>query len=177
VAAPRFFSLLCFERVSPELVRVLDDARCSFVAADGLFHLARPVETSGSSMEAASFALAALADPGPGSSTTQIDLGAGRDPGVEAALSNPIKLLHWLVAQAAAVDFHPTVNAYIGSSDPDDILPYLPFHPASGAGGEGSATLVAVRVRGFLRPDGSGVPGLVTIDGLELQAPGGALRS
>jgi hypothetical protein len=177
VAAPRYFSLLCFERVSPELVRVLNDARCSFLSTDGQFHLARPIEVSGSSKEAASFALSVLANPGQESSTTTIDLGAGRDPEVNAVLSNPIKLLHWLVAQAAAVDFHPTVNAYIGSSDPDDILPYLPFHPGNGEGGVGPSTLVAVRVRGFLRLEDSEAPGSVTIGGLELWAPGEALRS
>ena len=145
VQSTRRISLLCFERVSAELARVLVDAACSFVAVDGHYHLASMPAAWGVSPDATRLASAMLLAPGPGSSRTTIDLGAGRESGVPAELANPIKLLFWLVAQPAAVDFHPTVNAYIGSSDPDDILPYLPFHPAPGAGGHGSAVVVADR--------------------------------
>jgi hypothetical protein len=160
VDTPRYVSLLVFERVSVELARVLVDARCSFVAADGQYHLAFSEEQPGTSVVAAQFAAALLLQPGPESSTSTIDLGADRAPGTVVALTNPIKLLHWLVVQPAAVDFHPTVNAYLGSSDPDDILPYLPFHPAPGEGGEGTSLVVAVRVRQVAADHGSELPGL-----------------
>lgn len=154
--APRLYSLLCFEACSEELARVLADARCSFFDADGRFQLARPEVISGQRAEIGSFARAVLEHPGVGSSSTTIDLTAGRVPGSNAELANPISVLHWLIAQRAAVDFHPTVNAYIGSSDPDDILPFLPFHPAPGKGGDGDSSLVVVRVPGFAH---GGAPG------------------
>jgi hypothetical protein len=96
-------------------------------------------------------------------------------PGTVAALANPIKLLHWLVLQPAAVDFHSTVNAYLGSSDPDDILPYLPFHPAAGEGGEGTSVVVAVRIRSAAADQGSEEAGVFRIAGFELQHSGEAL--
>jgi hypothetical protein len=156
VDAPRLYSLLCFEACSEELARVLDDARCSFFDTEGRFQLARPEVISGQRDEVGSFARAVLEHPGAGGSSTTIDLTAGRVPGSSAELANPISLLHWLIAQRAAVDFHPTVNAYIGSSDPDDILPFLPFHPAPGQGGEGDSSVVVVRVPGFAH---GGAPG------------------
>lgn len=147
--SPRLYSLLCFEHCSAELARVLDDARCSYFDTEGRFGLARPELLFGQRPEVGVFAASVLAHPGEGSSSTTIDLTAGRVPGSAAMLENPIALLHWLIAQRFAVDFHPTVNAYIGSSDPDDILPFLPFHPAAGKGGEGDSSLVAVRVPGY----------------------------
>ena len=134
----------------------------------------------GTSAAAAQFAAAVLAEPGPASSTSTIDLRAGREPGARAALTNPINLLHWLHAQAAGVDFHPTVNAYLGSCDPDDILPFLPFHPAPGEGAPKG--FVDHRSCGFLffaspRDRGSGDTGHFTIGGLELQLPGETLRA
>ena len=170
-------SLLCFERVSDELARVLIDARCSFVAADGQYYFAISEKSQGTSAAAAQLAAMVLAAPARGSSTSTIDLRAGREPGVGAALTNPINLLHWLHAQAAGVDFHPTVNAYLSSCDPDDILPFLPFHPAPGEGGEGTSVVIAVRVLHLVDDHGSEVPGHFTVGGLELQLPGEALRS
>jgi hypothetical protein len=175
VDTPRYVSLLVFERVSAELARVLVDARCSFVAADGRYHFATSEEPPGASAAAALFAAAVLVRPGPRSSASTVDLGAGRTPRAGAALINPIKLLHWLVAQPAAVDFHPTVNAYLGSSDPDDILPYLPFHPAADEGGEGTSVVVAIRVRLAAADHGAELPGLFRIGDFELQLPGEAL--
>jgi hypothetical protein len=175
VTTPAYVSLLVFERVSTELVRVLVDARCSFVAADGQYHFATSKAPPGTSTEAAQLAAALLTQPGRDSSASRIDLTAGRVPGTVAALSNPIRLLHWLELQPAAVDFHPTVNAYLGSSDPDDILPYLPFHPATGEGSEGNSVVVAVRVRSAAADHGSEEAGLFRIAGFELQLPGEAL--
>jgi hypothetical protein len=169
VDTPRYVSLLVFERVSVELARVLVDARCSFAAADGQYHFATSEEQPGTSVEAAELAATLLLHPGPHSSTATIDLGAGRAPGTVVALGDPIKLLHWLVEQPAGVDFHPTVNAYLGSSDPDDILPYLPFHPAPGEGGEGTSLVAAVRVRHVAADHGSELPGLFRVAGLDLQ--------
>jgi hypothetical protein len=174
VDAPRL-SLLVFERVPVELGRVLRDARCSFVAADGQYYLAISKEPPGTSAAAAQFAAAALVYPGPESSTSTIDLASGRAPAVAAGLANPIEFLHWLVAQPAAADFHPTVNAYLGSSDPDDILPYLPFHPAPGEGGEGISLVVAVGVRHLAFDHGAELTGVFKIAGLDLQLPGEAL--
>jgi hypothetical protein len=175
VTTPAYVSLLVFERVSTELVRVLVDARCSFVAADGQYHFATAKERPGSSTQAAQLAEALLTQPGKESSASTIDLAAGRVPGTVAALANPIKLLHWLVLQPAAVDFHSTVNAYLGSSDPDDILPYLPFHPAAGEGGEGTSVVVAVRIRSAAADQGSEEAGVFRIAGFELQHSGEAL--
>jgi hypothetical protein len=174
VTTPAYVSLLVFERVSVEVVRVLVDARCSFVAADGQYHFATSELPPGTSTSAAQLAAALLGQPGRESSASTIDLAAGRVPGTVAALSNPIKLLHWLVLQPAAVDFHPTVNAYLGSSDPDDILPYLPFHPAAGEGGDGTAVVVAVRVSCVAADHGTEA-GVFRIAGFELQLPGEAL--
>lgn len=170
-----YVSLLVFERVSAELARVLVDSRCSFVAADGQYHFATSEEPPGPSTEAAQLAAALLTQPGRDSSASTLDLAAGRVSVTVAALSDPIKLLHWLVLQPAAVDFHPTVNAYLGSSDPDDILPHLPFHPAAGEGGEGTSLVVAVRVRIAAADHGSEEAGLFRIAGFELQLPGEAL--
>jgi len=175
VTTPAYVSLLAFERVSTELVRVLVDARCSFVAADGQYRFATSEEPPGTSPEAAQLAARLLTQPGRASSASTIDLAAGRVPGTVAALSNPIELLHWLVLQPAAVDFHHTVNAYLGSSDPDDILPYLPFHPATGEGGEGTSVVVAVRVRSAAADHRSEAAGVFRIAGFELQLPGEAL--
>jgi hypothetical protein len=152
VDAPRLYSLLCFELCSEELARVLVDARCSFFDTEGRFHLARPELISGQRADVGSFARAALEHPGRESSSTTIDLTVGRVPGSKAELANPISLLHWLIRQRVAVDFHPTVRAYLSSCDPDDILPFLPFHPALGKGGDGDSSLVVVGVPGF--PDG-----------------------
>jgi hypothetical protein len=175
VSTSRYSSLLVFDRASAELARVLVDARCSFVSADGQYYFAMLKEPSGTSAEAARFATAVLVEPGAGSSSSTIDLGAGRVPGTVAALINPIQLLQWLVAQPAAVDFYPTLHAYLGSSDPDDILPYLPFHPAIGNGSEGTSAVVAVRVRHACADHGSEVAGRFRIAGVELQLPGGLL--
>jgi hypothetical protein len=156
VAAPRLYSLLCLETCSEELARVLSDAWCSFFDSEGRFHLSRPEVISGRRAEVGSFARSVLENPGVASASSTIDLTAGRVPGSRAEIANPIALLHWLIVQRAAVDFHPTVNAYIGSSDPDDILPFLPFHPAPGHGGEGDSLLVLVRVHGVEHVDAPG---------------------
>jgi hypothetical protein len=175
VSSPCYVSLLVLERLPVELARVLVDARCSSVSADGQYYLAMSKEPSGTSAVAAQFAAAVLVQPGPKSSTSTIDLGAGRVPGIAAGLANPIELLHWLVAQPASVDFYPTVHAYLGSSDPDDILPYLPFHPAAGEGGEGTSSVVAVRVRKIAADHGSELADVFKIADLDLQLPGEAL--
>jgi hypothetical protein len=149
VESPRLYSLLCLEVCSLELARVLTDARCSFFDTEGRFTLARPELLSGRSTEVGRFAAAVLQRPREAGSSSTIDLTAGRVRGSAAALTNPIALLHWLMAQSSAVDFHPSIRAYISSSDPDDILPFVPFHPAFGAGAEGDSALVVVRVPGY----------------------------
>lgn len=168
---PRQYSLLALEICSPELARVLEDARCSFVDADGRFHLRRPEVISGRRSDVGDFARTLLEQPGAGSSSTTIDLTAGRVAGANAEIANPISLLHWLIAQRAAVDFHPTVNAYIGASDPDDILPFLPFHPASGEGGERAVSLVVARVLGTTGGTAPVRSGVLRIGGTDFSAP------
>jgi hypothetical protein len=172
---PPLLSLVVFERLPLELARVLVDAHCSFIAAEGQYYLAITKEPPGTSAVAAQLATAVLVEPGPESSTSTIDLGAGRVPGVAAGLGNPIELLHWLLAQPPAADFYPTVHAYLGSSDPDDILPYLPFHPAAGEGGEGTSLVVAVGVGHAVADHSSELAGVFTLAGLDLQFPGEAL--
>jgi hypothetical protein len=172
VDLPRRYSLLCFGVCSEELAQVLDDARCSFFDTEGRFHLVRPELISGQRAAVGSFASSALEHPGRESSSTTIDLTAGRVPGSKAELANPISLLHWLIAQRSAVDFHPTVRAYLSSCDPDDILPFLPFHPAPGKGGDGDSSLVVVRVRGI--PAGGAPTGAqaLRVGAVELLLPG-----
>jgi hypothetical protein len=167
----RLVSMLCFSAVTDELASVLDAAACSFMDERGRFHLARPVVASGQRRDIGEFCGAVLARVGVGSSATRIDLGAGREPVEPGVLANPIKLLHWIITQAAAVDFHPTVNAYIFSSDPDDILPFLPFHPAPGRGGVGTADVVAVRLFISKGKATVGAPASVEIDGYYLTLP------
>lgn len=161
--------MLCFSATTDELAAVLDDAACSFMDSAGRFHLARPVVVSGSRKDVGAFCATILA--GAIDSSVRIDLGAGREPVQADALANPIKLLHWIIAQAAAVDFHPTVNAYIFSSDPDDILPFLPFHPALSRGGIGMAEVVAVRVPIADASREAQRSGAIEIDGYELSLP------
>lgn len=138
--------MLCFSALSEELVDVLVDTRCSFLERSGRFHLARPDDVSGRSREAAAFCQILLDGPFAREQFCEIDLRAGRVPVADGVLANPIQLLHWLIGQDTAVDFHPTVNAYIFSSDPDDILPFLPFHAALARGGDEIATVLSIRL-------------------------------
>jgi hypothetical protein len=164
-------SMLCFSATTDELAAVLDDAACSFMDADGRFHLARPVVVSGSRPDVGEFCASVLSSAIDRRDVARIDLGAGRDPVEADVLADPIKLLHWIISQAAAVDFHPTVNAYIFSSDPDDILPFLPFHPSIGKGGRGIAELVAVRLPIAEARVAAARPGVIQLDGYELSLP------
>lgn len=166
--------MLCFSATSDELCDVLTDARCSFMDQQGRFHLARPEALSGRSEAAAEFCKVVMERATDEGGVTEIDLGAGRTPVSDGVLANPIKLLFWLITQGAAVDFHPSVNAYIFSSDPDDILPFLPFHPAPGKGAKEIATVLALRLP--IRPAGSGPAGelSVVVGGFELSLPSGA---
>lgn len=139
-------SMLCFSESSDEIAAVLDDAGCSFMDRLGRFHLAHPSAASGQRDDVGVFCAEVMDRARGDVAVGRIDLGAGREPVAPGVLVNPIELLHWIITQAAAVDFHPTVNAYIFSCDPDDILPFLPFHPAPGRGGEGVADVLAVRL-------------------------------
>ena len=138
--------MLCFSATSDELVDVLIDARCSFLDLAGRFHLVRKDFVDGRSVQVSEFCRILLDGPFDRGQYAEIDLRAGRVPVADGVLANPIELLHWLVTQNAAVDFHPSVNAYIFSSDPDDILPFLPFHAAAGRGGDEVATVLALRL-------------------------------
>ena len=136
-------SVVVLELATPEYRRVLDDARCSYLEASGaasvlvggMRHELVPAELLAG---AASQALAA-ARGDPGRPRALLDL-RPRTPGDRRAgvpgdlrevgfLADPIEMLWWLMGVHEARHVHSTLNAYLYSSDPDDILPFLPYHP------------------------------------------------
>jgi len=135
-------AVVLFERLTGEVAATLRDVGCAYADATGLRWLpGRPaMAPEGGSDRAVGEAIdAVLADPrgrfalldlrcgGADRLSGRSLAGLGRAP--ERLIDDPIGLVDWLSHLHETRTHHSSLRTYLACSDPDEILPYLPYHP------------------------------------------------
>jgi hypothetical protein len=143
--------LVLFERVTAEIAQVLRAVGCGYADGAGVLHLPKrpgPATELAPATEPAPDRVAESVRWAIGEQVADdsgrfalIDLYCGgRDPLAARDLSglarppeqlivNPIGLLGWLATLSVTRRAHSAMLAYLLASDPDEILPFLPWHP------------------------------------------------